>query len=182
MDVVEECNHQTCPEWTEWGEWTPCSKSCAGGQRRKFRQCVDNGVTVDESQCTGDHESSEECNTQDCPYWTDWSDWTECSKTCGGGSRSKVFVFQALLSTLKHFRVLPSQIRECKIPLALRAAGKNTTVPCEGGDAKVAEACNTEVCPSWTEWTDWTPCTTSCGGGTQRRIRDCVIISENQDR
>ena len=41
LDVVEECNKQLCPEWTEWGEWTTCSKSCSGGRRRKFRQCVD---------------------------------------------------------------------------------------------------------------------------------------------
>ena len=41
LDVVQECNKQLCPEWTEWGEWTTCSKSCSGGRRRKFRQCVD---------------------------------------------------------------------------------------------------------------------------------------------
>ena len=119
LDVVEECNKQLCPEWTEWGEWTTCSKSCSGGRRRKFRQCVDrvsggqrsdtpyflffakyekfnghtfpiSGSTLDEFACTGDYESEEDCNTQACPYWTPWSDWTQCTKSCGGGQRSKV--------------------------------------------------------------------------------------------
>ena len=52
--------------------------------------CVIPGSTLDEFACTGDYESEEDCNTQACPYWTPWSDWTQCSKSCGGGQRSKV--------------------------------------------------------------------------------------------
>ena len=148
LDVVEECNKQSCPEWTEWGEWTTCSKSCSGGQRRKFRQCVDKVKgNVHESQCSGDNELVEDCNTQDCPFWTEWSAWTECSASCGGGSRS--------------------QVRECKIP---RSAG----APCEG-ESRKSEVCNDQPCPKWTDWTEWTECTATCGGGTQKRIRDCVL-------
>ena len=34
--------------------------------------------------------------------------------------------------------------------------------------------CNDAPCPDWSAWTPWTQCTVSCGGGTQRRSRDCV--------
>ena len=34
--------------------------------------------------------------------------------------------------------------------------------------------CNDAPCPDWSPWTPWTQCTVSCGGGTQRRTRDCV--------
>ena len=74
------------------------------------------------------------------------------------------------------------QIRECKVPLALRLAdGGNSSFGsvCPDGEAVSSESCNDNACPSWTAWTDWTACTTSCGGGTQRRIRDCVVV--NQD-
>ena len=31
-------------------------------------------------QCEGTGEESEDCNTETCPDWTPWSEWTECSQ------------------------------------------------------------------------------------------------------
>ena len=150
LEVIEQCNGHPCPEWSEWGEWTTCSKSCAGGTRRKFRQCVDKvDGQVDKSKCSGQSELKEDCNTQDCPYWTPWSEWTECSASCGRGSRSK--------------------IRNCKVPGAADDDSK-----CDG-DPKLTEDCNTNPCPIWSPWTEWTQCTKTCGGGSQKRIRDCIL-------
>ena len=149
LEVIEECNKQKCPEWSPWGDWTTCSKSCSGGQRRRFRQCVDLATgKVDNKACFGDAEERESCNNQDCPYWSGWSEWTTCTKTCGAGIRSKV--------------------RECLVP----KSGDKTL--CEG-ESRVTEECNTNECPTWTEWTGWSDCSLTCGGGTQQRIRDCVL-------
>ena len=166
LEVVEECNKYKCPMWSEWGEWTECSATCGGGKRRKFRQCVDHqGGLVDSSNCPGEETMSKTCNTQECPKWTDWTKWTECSATCGGGSRSKV--------------------RECIVsePTDQRSGEQNTLDNndslCEGKSIETEE-CSTNVCPKWTEWTDWTQCSATCGGGVQKRVRDCVLPKNNQ--
>ena len=31
----------------------------------------------------------ETCNTDACPVWTQWSEWNECSKTCGSGRQDR---------------------------------------------------------------------------------------------
>jgi hypothetical protein len=31
-----------------------------------------------------------ECNGGPCPAWTAWTPWTACSRSCGGGRRSRL--------------------------------------------------------------------------------------------
>ena len=35
--------------------------------------------------CFGDSDERETCAEESCPVWTEWSDWTDCPVTCGGG-------------------------------------------------------------------------------------------------
>lgn len=39
---------------------------------------------------TGESEEERECNTNQCPDWTPWSEWSQCTKSCGGGMRTKL--------------------------------------------------------------------------------------------
>jgi hypothetical protein len=76
LEVIKECNAQSCPAWTQWGEWSECSNLCGdGGEKRRSRECRD-PKTGEESFCAGSNEDVMECNTQGCPYFTDWSEWT----------------------------------------------------------------------------------------------------------
>ena len=34
----------------------------------------------------------ETCNTQKCPVYTEWTSWSSCSTTCGGGSQERTRV------------------------------------------------------------------------------------------
>ena len=145
--VTEACNENSCPILTEWSEWTECSASCGGGTRFKRRECV-YPKNSDSNDCRDTLEISEACNEQKCPLYGPWSDWTSCTKSCGGGTRKKV--------------------RECTQPKSGEVKG------CVG-EPEAEEECNTQQCPVWTDWTEWTSCTATCGGGKQKRNRDCIL-------
>lgn len=102
-------------------------------------------------------------------YWTLWSNWTACSVSCGGGSRSRS--------------------RECIPPMH----GGN---PCEDINNEEVEECNTQHCPSkfacvcsktvinavvlplvdgkWSSWSEWSACSVTCGSGIHSRTRTCT--------
>ena len=146
--MTEDCNEQECPKWSEWSNWTPCTQSCGGGQKTRQRDCLLNYQRgSNDFGCVGDSDETVSCNEQKCPIWTEWSDWTDCSATCGGGEQSRV--------------------RQCVLPKE-RASGCN-------GDSEQSRKCKEEPCPVWTPWTDWTECSTTCGGGTRFKVRECVI-------
>ena len=39
--------------------------------------------------CQGEDKLTEECNPAACPSLTAWSEWSQCSASCGGGTRTK---------------------------------------------------------------------------------------------
>jgi hypothetical protein len=149
---TEQCNTQYCPVDCVvgyWSDWTTCSKSCDGGNRTRTRPIItpprDGGAPCPETKQT------EKCNTQDCPVDCavgHWSDWTVCSKPCGGGSRT----------------------RTRSIVTPPRDGG----APCP--ETKQTEQCNTQYCVDcgMSEWQTWGTCTKSCGGGVQSRTRRIV--------
>jgi hypothetical protein len=89
-EEVVSCNASPCPSLTDWSEWTECSKSCGkGGAQRRVRDCLVQRSGIGNA-CFEPLEESQGCNSQDCPFWTEWSEWTDCSRDCGSGDRSKV--------------------------------------------------------------------------------------------
>ena len=53
-------------EYESWENWTPCSKPCAGGDQNRQR-----GIKIEAkfggTNCSGDTEEIQSCNTQNCP-------------------------------------------------------------------------------------------------------------------
>ena len=147
--LTEECSTNDCPIWTEWTNWTECSLSCGGGTQQRIRDCV--LPKLDELVCDGDRKEVRSCNTDACPVWTDWTEWTPCSVSCGGGKKVKT--------------------RECVLPKALGWERLQLLCP---GDREVVSDCNSNPCPAPSEWSGWSECSKSCGGGTRTKIRECV--------
>jgi hypothetical protein len=124
----EACNEDPCPingGWSEWTDWTACTELCGGGTRNRTRECNNPLPAYEGKDCEGSNIAQEACNEGPCPInggWSDWSAWSACSKTCGGG--------------VQYSR------RTCSNPKA-DIGGE----PCTGPDEK-SQVCNQQECAS----------------------------------
>lgn len=97
---IQPCNTNPCPVsggYTPWSDFSPCTKSCAGGTHFRRRNCTNPPPEAGGQNCTrlGPPEETAACNTNPCPVdggYGEWSPFTRCSRTCGGGEsvRSRI--------------------------------------------------------------------------------------------
>jgi len=96
LSEQQACNTEACVPLgvpapvcviSDWSQWGACSKECGGGQAKRLRTLTE-GTPAD----CGEIEESRECNSQGCKVdcaVSDWSQWNQCSKTCGGGDQER---------------------------------------------------------------------------------------------
>lgn len=104
--------------------------------------------------CLGNSSETSICGQIDCPVdgsWSSWTNWSICSKSCGGGGYQ-------------------TRTRTCSDPIPLY--GGSDCV----GDSLVIQTCGDEFCPingGWNVWQSWLACSQTCGTGTKTRYRTC---------
>ncbi|TKS74334.1 Hemicentin-1 Fibulin-6 [Collichthys lucidus] len=78
---IDFCNSDLCPisgNWGPWSSWGSCSKTCNGGQMRRYRTCDNPRPANGGRACAVDGN------------WGSWQPWGQCSASCGGGERTRV--------------------------------------------------------------------------------------------
>merc|ERR1719356_2442921 len=75
-----------------WGGWTPCTRTCGGGNRTRT-YIVTNPQSGAGAECPSPQTIS--CHSNSCPAQPcrgHWGTWTPCTRSCGGGTRVRSFV------------------------------------------------------------------------------------------
>ena len=113
------------------------------------------GKTKDTRPCF--EESCSDTFSVDC-LWSQWSNWSTCSKTCGTGI----------------------QERQRQISQFPENGGKQ----CDG-EAHETKQCLNKLCSidcEWSQWSNWNGCSKTCGTGVQERQRQILRLPENGGR
>ncbi|KAJ8302660.1 hypothetical protein KUTeg_019056 [Tegillarca granosa] len=161
---ISSCNIQPCrPRW-DTGQWSQCSQKCGGGyQKRKLycRQKVSSkrDRRVSKRRCLIGLKPARKipCNTQECPPRWHTERWSQCSATCGKGTKSRQVSCQSMTSkglvklpnSMCQHQSSPSRIKRC-----------------------YAGRCPVEIKYQWIV-SSWSQCTVTCGEGVRSRVLKC---------
>ncbi|XP_067205004.1 thrombospondin type-1 domain-containing protein 4-like isoform X2 [Linepithema humile] len=161
-----------------------CSKKCGGGVRTAILKCVreSNQTLVNDKRCRNvekpKHSPPLRCNDHPCIARWRAEPWSECSVTCGIGSRTRRL----------------ECVQELNARLTMRVAAGACVQP---PDLNTTETCNLPACLNlsnvgpalrhmhsqhdssrWDVGT-WGPCSTTCGRGTRNRTVTCITSGES---
>ncbi|XP_008190626.1 A disintegrin and metalloproteinase with thrombospondin motifs 9 isoform X2 [Tribolium castaneum] len=156
----QDCNTHCQLRWSDVSRG-PCSVNCGQGVRSVYHQCVKIDMTkenydryhevVDHKHCNilGKPPTMEVCQGRcESTRW-EYTSWSECSTSCGGGT----------------------QRRSAKCVDNNSRTLDDSYCP---GEKITEQRCNTQKCPIW-ESREWTPCSVTCGRGFRTKPYFCHI-------
>lgn len=78
--------------WTDWSDWTDCTGGgCYSSFHSRTRSCTNPRPQYEGRDCEGEAMETEACIPIPCQLnhtceFSKWSDWSDCSQTCGAGT------------------------------------------------------------------------------------------------
>ncbi|MGH0168830.1 UNVERIFIED_CONTAM: hypothetical protein FKN15_012499 [Acipenser sinensis] len=158
--ATEPCNTECEQRWHVVGK-SECSAKCGPGYRTQDIQCMKYSASKGQSVPVESRFCSDQLKPQfrepchgDC-HLTSWhySSWSQCSKTCGRGTRSRDSY--------------------CMNNLGRRLVDRE----CNEHQRVVTQTCNDISCPEWAT-SKWTECLVTCGKGVRHRQVWCRLNEE----
>jgi len=160
-------NNLDC-RYSPWTEWSACDKQCSDGNKLRLRSVTQHNSGTG-TECNEDlGQETQSCHSKDCKAdidctYSEWSAWSECSHTCGGGSHER---HRDVSTHATQFG------KQCNEHTAL----------------KELKECNVSQCPSkkmdcsFSEWGEWTVPGAKCAfsetdadAGMQYRSRSIAV-------
>ncbi|KAK2493422.1 hypothetical protein MC885_020448 [Smutsia gigantea] len=172
---VQVCNAHTCPPGWSLGPWSQCSKTCGRGMRKREVLCKSSATAeaLPENLCSSTlrPESQEGCVLGRCPrnnrlQWA-VSSWSECSVTCGLGTRKREVKCSEKASQGKLITFPERRCRNIKKP------NLDMEETCNRGACPARPGYPTKTAAGWYP-SPWQQCTVTCGGGVQTRTVHCL--------
>uniref|UniRef100_A0A6Q2YCM6 ADAM metallopeptidase with thrombospondin type 1 motif, 9 n=1 Tax=Esox lucius TaxID=8010 RepID=A0A6Q2YCM6_ESOLU len=157
--ITEPCNAECELRW-HVARKSECTVPCGVGYRTLEIYCAKisraDGKTqkVDERYCSSQRkpDDKESCHGDCNPGGWEYSSWSECSKSCGGGSRRRAAV-----------------------------CGKGDESKCSQRDKlTTVQNCNEFLCPAW-KTGEWSECLVTCGKGYKHRQTWCQFAEDRLD-
>uniref|UniRef100_A0A3Q0RHB0 ADAM metallopeptidase with thrombospondin type 1 motif 9 n=1 Tax=Amphilophus citrinellus TaxID=61819 RepID=A0A3Q0RHB0_AMPCI len=161
--ITEPCNTDCELRW-HVARKSECTAQCGLGYRTLEIYCAKisraDGKTqkVDDRYCSGQRkpDDKEGCHGDCNPGGWEYSPWSECSKSCGGGTRRRGAVCRK----------------------AAEAGGDESK--CSQRDKLTVQPCNEFLCPQW-KTGDWSECLVTCGKGYKHRQTWCQFGEDRLD-
>ncbi|CAL7945946.1 unnamed protein product [Xylocopa violacea] len=152
--------------------YTECSRTCGGGfQTFKYVCTREHTQTpVPDKRCHAiekPREAQVGCNNIPCPLKWRAGPWSDCSVTCGSGTRVRDLECVQEITPSLVVRVV---VDACTEPKTLPTTEVCEMPPCES-ESKLTTT--TFSPPQWSVGT-WSTCSTTCGPGKRTRVATCV--------
>ncbi|KAK3601758.1 hypothetical protein CHS0354_016122 [Potamilus streckersoni] len=154
---TKQCKMVSCPEWFA-KPWSKCSASCGEGVRHRQVECQMGNKAVDDVLCGGKKKIKQEakCQSKKCSeYMWKTGNWSECSKTCGFGSKIRTIVCED---------VHGNEVNE-EFCIADRKP-------------KDKRRCSEFPCPFIWNTGPWSECSKTCGEGVHTRHVVCQAMTK----
>ncbi|XP_076123623.1 A disintegrin and metalloproteinase with thrombospondin motifs 9 [Alosa pseudoharengus] len=161
--ITEPCNTECELRW-HIARKSECNAQCGLGYRTLDIYCAKHSLAdgktqkVDDRYCSNQRkpDDKEGCHGDCNPGGWEYSPWSECSKSCGGGTRRRGAVCGK----------------------AAEVGGDESK--CNQRDKLTAQPCNEFQCPQWTTG-DWSECLVTCGKGYKHRQTWCQFGEDRLD-
>ncbi|XP_032029641.1 A disintegrin and metalloproteinase with thrombospondin motifs 20 [Hylobates moloch] len=159
--VTQSCNTDCELRWHVIGK-SECSSQCGQGYRSLDIHCMKYSIHKGQTVQVDDHYCGDQLKPPtrelcrgNCVF-TRWhySEWSQCSRSCGGGERSRESY--------------------CMNNFGHRLADNE----CQELSRVTRENCNEFSCPSWAA-SEWSECLVTCGKGTKQRQVWCQLNADH---